>query len=145
MAIGYLCPTYRVKPLSSLLVSVFVGSATMILSVWSAWMFFSAFLARRIMPPQVICHCDDCIERRRIEAEEAKEREENPIRPGPLASFMAFMGGSRRARPTPVPRDEEKADVDALGYREAPQPTRLSDVNKHISYASTATAGAKQL
>ncbi|CAE6385843.1 unnamed protein product [Rhizoctonia solani] len=105
MAIGYLCPTYRVKPTSSLLVSVFVGSATMILSVWSAWMFFSAFLARRIMPPKIICHCDDCNKRRAVEAQEAM----NPPRRWTLAGFMARTRGSRR---TPVPQyqDEEQED-----------------------------------
>ncbi|CEL58770.1 hypothetical protein RSOLAG1IB_08816 [Rhizoctonia solani AG-1 IB] len=149
MATGYLCPTYRVKPLGPLLVSVFVGSATMILSVWSAWMFFTAFLARRMMPPRVICHCSDCEKRREIDAEEARKRAENPIQYGALAGFVAFMKGTRRPIPTSAPRDEERTGVEALGYREPSRPARPDytsepfDGNKHVSYLSTSTAGAK--
>ncbi|CCO32648.1 hypothetical protein BN14_06711 [Rhizoctonia solani AG-1 IB] len=50
MAIGYLCPTYRLKPLSSLLVSVFVGSATMILEKDYAASCFA----------EIQCECEDC-------------------------------------------------------------------------------------
>lgn len=51
MVTTYLCPTYQLKPVKSLLTSIFVGTATMFLSVWSAWMFFTTFIARRIQPP----------------------------------------------------------------------------------------------
>ncbi|KAG8717435.1 hypothetical protein FRC09_014275 [Ceratobasidium sp. 395] len=52
MATTYLCPMYQVKPISALLSAVFVGSATMTLSVWGIWMFLTAFLAKRIMAPR---------------------------------------------------------------------------------------------
>ncbi|KAG8794274.1 hypothetical protein FRC12_025093 [Ceratobasidium sp. 428] len=52
MTTSYLCPMYKVKPISALLSSVFVGSATMTLSVWGIWMFLTAFLAKRIMAPR---------------------------------------------------------------------------------------------
>ncbi|KAG9096308.1 hypothetical protein FRC07_010949, partial [Ceratobasidium sp. 392] len=51
MVTTYLCPIYQVKPTSALLTSVFVGSATMTLSVWGAWMLFTTFIAKKIMPP----------------------------------------------------------------------------------------------
>jgi hypothetical protein len=52
MVTTYLCPSYQVKPMSSLLTSVFVGSATMTLSVWGVWMLFTAFVAKRIAEPR---------------------------------------------------------------------------------------------
>jgi hypothetical protein len=52
MVTSYLCPTYQVKQTSSLLASVFVGSATMALSVWGVWRLFTAFVAKRIMEPR---------------------------------------------------------------------------------------------
>ncbi|KAG8696499.1 hypothetical protein FRC11_000691, partial [Ceratobasidium sp. 423] len=51
MATSYLCPSYQVKPMKSFLSSVFIGSATMTLSVWGVWMFFTAFVAKKIMAP----------------------------------------------------------------------------------------------
>ncbi|EUC56411.1 transmembrane protein, putative [Rhizoctonia solani AG-3 Rhs1AP] len=68
MATTYLCPTYQVKPMGSFLSSVFVGSATMTLSVWGVWMFFTAFVAKRIMAPRVECQCASCHKRRVKEA-----------------------------------------------------------------------------
>lgn len=47
----YLCPTYKLKPIRSLLTSIFVGTATMVLSVWGLWMFLTALVARRIKEP----------------------------------------------------------------------------------------------
>ncbi|KAG9094297.1 hypothetical protein FRC06_010926 [Ceratobasidium sp. 370] len=64
MTTAYLCPTYRVKPRGSLLSSVFVGSATMILSVWGVWMLVTTFLAKKIRQPDVQCLCDKCVKRR---------------------------------------------------------------------------------
>ncbi|KAG8682728.1 hypothetical protein FRC08_014762 [Ceratobasidium sp. 394] len=97
METTYLCPMYRVKPTGPLLSSVFVGSATMILSVWGAWMFFTAFLAKKIMAPRVQCHCDEC---QRREAEEAREAANNQG-----GFFGRFMG--RRAKPTPPTPDRD--------------------------------------
>lgn len=51
MDITYLCPTYRLKPARSLLTSIFVGTATMVLSVWGLWMFVTGLVARKIKEP----------------------------------------------------------------------------------------------
>lgn len=48
---SYLCPSYQLKPTSSLLASIFIGTATMFLSAWAAWSFVSAIVARRIRGP----------------------------------------------------------------------------------------------
>ncbi|KAG9106209.1 hypothetical protein FRC07_008919 [Ceratobasidium sp. 392] len=63
----YQCPMYRAKSISSLLTSVFVGTATMVTSAWAAWMFFAAFLAKRMAAPRVQCHCNQCEKRREKE------------------------------------------------------------------------------
>lgn len=51
MVTTYLCPSYQLKPIRSLLTSIFVGTATMFLSVWAAWMFVTTFIARRLEQP----------------------------------------------------------------------------------------------
>ncbi|CAE6472776.1 unnamed protein product [Rhizoctonia solani] len=47
MVTNYLCPVYRLKPTSTLLGNVFIGTTTMFLSVWAAWMTFSGVIARK--------------------------------------------------------------------------------------------------
>ncbi|KAF8597934.1 hypothetical protein BDV93DRAFT_561796 [Ceratobasidium sp. AG-I] len=56
----YLCPTYKLKQTSSLLTSIFVGTSTMVLSVWGLWMFVTGLIARRIEEPCLKCTCSDC-------------------------------------------------------------------------------------
>ncbi|KAG8685936.1 hypothetical protein FRC09_014456, partial [Ceratobasidium sp. 395] len=63
MVTTYLCPKYQSKPLGSLLAAVFVGSATMILSAWGAWMLFTAYLAKKMVPPRLLCDCELCKEK----------------------------------------------------------------------------------
>ncbi|KAG9079817.1 hypothetical protein FS749_008230 [Ceratobasidium sp. UAMH 11750] len=137
METPYLCPMYRVKPTGPLLSSVFVGSATMILSVWGAWMFFTAFLAKKIMAPRVQCHCDEC---QRREAEEAREAANNQG-----GFFGRFMG--RRAKPAPPPpdRDAEKANAAPVNSSGAPsngRPTDSLDL-RHLSYTNGSISGGK--
>ncbi|KAJ1299460.1 hypothetical protein OPQ81_009124 [Rhizoctonia solani] len=112
MATTYLCPAYRVKPTGALLASVFVGSATMTLSVWTAWMFFTTFLAKRIMAPRVICHCGDCEKRRAREAEEARIRAATPASSGIFARFMERIGFRRRGGSASNHGDPEIRRVD---------------------------------
>ncbi|CAE6434172.1 unnamed protein product [Rhizoctonia solani] len=57
MVTDYSCPVYRLKPTGTLLVNVFIGSATMFLSVWAAWMTLSGIIARRMKGLCMICHC----------------------------------------------------------------------------------------
>ncbi|KAG8785033.1 hypothetical protein FRC12_018052 [Ceratobasidium sp. 428] len=52
MITAYLCPSYQLKPMSSLLSSVFIGFASMVLSAWAGWMFVTAFLAKLIIEPR---------------------------------------------------------------------------------------------
>ncbi|KAG8713807.1 hypothetical protein FRC11_010913 [Ceratobasidium sp. 423] len=146
MVTTYLCPTYQLKPLRSLLASVFVGSATMTLSVWGAWMFFTTFLARRIMPPRVICHCNDCERRRAIEDEINRYREANPAT-RPFSRLMTLVWVPKPPRPTYPPRDEGRADID-ISHPEydpyaAVQPERPSHSfeAKQPSYLSGSTTG----
>ncbi|KAJ1304451.1 hypothetical protein OPQ81_005598 [Rhizoctonia solani] len=49
MLTNYLCPFYKLKPTGALLSGVFIGTATMILSVWAAWMTLSAIIAKRAL------------------------------------------------------------------------------------------------
>lgn len=48
MATTYFYASYQLKPVKSLLAAVFFGAETMALSVWGAWMFITALIARRI-------------------------------------------------------------------------------------------------
>ncbi|KAG8694601.1 hypothetical protein FRC11_002096, partial [Ceratobasidium sp. 423] len=75
MATTYLCPIYKIKPISSLLVSVFVGTATMFMSVLSVWWFFMTCIAMRIEEPRVYmyCSCDGC-KKRKAKAEECQRK-----------------------------------------------------------------------
>jgi hypothetical protein len=49
---NYLCHVYQIKPVGTLIVSVFTGSATMLLLVWSAWKVLTAFIAKRMIQPR---------------------------------------------------------------------------------------------
>ncbi|KAG8736419.1 hypothetical protein FRC10_009322 [Ceratobasidium sp. 414] len=136
MVTSYLCPSYRVKPVGSLLSAVFVGSATMILSVWGAWMFFTAFLAKKIMAPRVQCNCAEC---QRREAEEAR------VAALPRTGLLARLGFGRRAKPGSARGDEEKASSDPVISTGAPlngRPTDSLDV-RPLSYTSGSTPGGK--
>ncbi|KAG9122545.1 hypothetical protein FRC07_001027 [Ceratobasidium sp. 392] len=55
MVTNYFCPSYQLKPISSFLSSIFVGTATMFLSVWAAWVFGTAIVARWLSDP-----CSEC-------------------------------------------------------------------------------------
>ncbi|KAG9074678.1 hypothetical protein FRC06_010534, partial [Ceratobasidium sp. 370] len=48
---NYLCPSYQLKPISSLLASVFVGTAAMCISAWAVWKFVTALVAQQIEKP----------------------------------------------------------------------------------------------
>ncbi|CAE6448754.1 unnamed protein product [Rhizoctonia solani] len=48
---SYLCPVYRLKPISTLLANVFIGTMTMFLSVWATWMTLSAMVVKRMKGP----------------------------------------------------------------------------------------------
>ncbi|KAG8679526.1 hypothetical protein FRC08_016932, partial [Ceratobasidium sp. 394] len=79
MVTTYLCPTYRAKPISSLLSSVFVGAATMISSVWWAWTLFTAFVAKKRVAPDVQCLCSMCNKKLAKKAEEVEEDPEKNV------------------------------------------------------------------
>jgi hypothetical protein len=51
MVTSYLCPSYKLKRTSSFLSSIFVGTATMYLSVWATWAFATALIAKQIREP----------------------------------------------------------------------------------------------
>ncbi|KAG8741624.1 hypothetical protein FRC10_002640 [Ceratobasidium sp. 414] len=51
MVTNYLCPSYQLKQTGSFLSGVFVGTATMFMSIWALWAFGTAFIARRIREP----------------------------------------------------------------------------------------------
>ncbi|CAE6506707.1 unnamed protein product [Rhizoctonia solani] len=57
MLTNYLCPIYQLKPTGTLLANVFIGTATMFLSVWAAWMTLSAIVAKRMKGPCITCNC----------------------------------------------------------------------------------------
>ncbi|KAG8788785.1 hypothetical protein FRC12_014210 [Ceratobasidium sp. 428] len=113
MATTYLCPMYQIKPISALLSAVFVGSATMTLSVWGIWMFLTAFLAKRIMAPRVQCHCNICVQNGLVTGPGDHEQAQ------PSATTSSGAAGS-----------EEKIAVE--------RPKGAQDV-KHLSYASQST------
>ncbi|KAG8684265.1 hypothetical protein FRC09_015498 [Ceratobasidium sp. 395] len=159
MVTTYLCPSYQVKPLSSLLTSVFVGSATMTLSAWGVWMLFTTFLAKKIMPPLVQCHCQMCEAKKRHRAVVAAQHAEavriaeaaEAANPGVLTRLAARLGLARPSGPARSPSnsdDEEKANSDSAkssGNPERPgtstqaaRPTDSLDI-KHLSYASGST------
>ena len=51
MITSYLCLSYQLRPMSSFLANIFIGTATMLLSAWAAWTFVTAFIAERIKGP----------------------------------------------------------------------------------------------
>ncbi|CAE6517168.1 unnamed protein product [Rhizoctonia solani] len=99
MVTTYLCPVYVVKPLKSLLSSVFIGSATMTSSAWSGWILFVALLAKGQMEPRAQCECKQCQERRQHEQ----------INPGMIAKFKALIGIGSTNSSTPA----NSGDVEA--------------------------------
>ncbi|QRV91845.1 transmembrane protein [Ceratobasidium sp. AG-Ba] len=115
IATTYLCPMYQAKPVNALLSSVFVGSATMTLSVWGVWMFVTAFLAKKIMAPRVQCHCKAC----------KKQSHDSD-------SSMVEQGTTGPAQPGTAPVEEKMPS--------SPDPTKALGI-KHLSYASQSTAG----
>ncbi|KAG8739708.1 hypothetical protein FRC10_005250 [Ceratobasidium sp. 414] len=95
MVTTYLCPTYRVKSHGSLLASVFIGSATMLRSVWSVWMLFTTFVAKRLMAP-----------RESKKAEEAN-RAVDSAESGVFARLAALVGLAKSPKPSLSHGDEE--------------------------------------
>ncbi|EUC63643.1 transmembrane protein, putative [Rhizoctonia solani AG-3 Rhs1AP] len=144
MATTYLCPTYELKPTNALLTSVFVGSSTMILSVWGAWMFFTAFLARKIMAPQVICYCDDCKARRLKEAmrtEAFRRRTANQNNTGFFTRLMARMGVEGRPKNIIYPADLDPEDqgYDTIPHSGRPMLEHMPDSKKVSDLGGSAT------
>ncbi|KAG8718914.1 hypothetical protein FRC11_003461 [Ceratobasidium sp. 423] len=145
MATTYLCPIYQVKPLGSLLTSVFVGSATMTMSVWSVWMFFTAFVAKKMVPPRVQCLCSDCEKRQAEEEERARNKESNSAKTGLLAELMGFKGVMRGAKPTSRSRDQEYFRSEPLEWGEPLYPGGLTHSLgvMHTSYPGVSSTGEK--
>ncbi|CEL63406.1 hypothetical protein RSOLAG1IB_10735 [Rhizoctonia solani AG-1 IB] len=115
MVTTYLCPVYQVKPTKSLLASVFVGSATMTISIWGIWMIITTFVAKRISPPRVQCHCSICKEvESATEAQQGNDDKENAHTGragaggladpgvGMVAKLKAWIGIGGRVTPTPI-------------------------------------------
>ncbi|CAE6436338.1 unnamed protein product [Rhizoctonia solani] len=123
MVTTYLCPVYVVKPLKSLLASVFIGSAAMSSSAWSAWLLFVALLAKGQMEPRAQCECSHCQERRRDEA----------VRPGIIARLREIMG-LKSANNT-----SNRDGVDTSHLSETLQPVGRKVPEKQESYLSGAT------
>ncbi|KAG8720237.1 hypothetical protein FRC09_009874 [Ceratobasidium sp. 395] len=48
---NYLCPSYQTKPMGTFLASIFVGTATMYLSVWAVWCLVANFVAKKMRGP----------------------------------------------------------------------------------------------
>lgn len=149
MATTYLCPTYELKPTNALLASVFVGSSTMILSVWGGWMFFTAVLARKLMAPQVICYCDDCKARRLREAMRTEDLRRRGVNRGNagrhiFSNLMARMRANRRANNTVYPADSDPEDQghDTVPRLGRPMLEHTAD-SKNISYISSPPTGEK--
>ncbi|KAG8730894.1 hypothetical protein FRC11_005560 [Ceratobasidium sp. 423] len=133
MATSYLCPSYQVKPMNSFLSSVFIGSATMTLSVWGVWMFFTAFVAKRMVAPRVHCQCLDC-EARRSNEGQANQGGNNQGMAMMFAKFMAFVGVKKRVEPANA-GDEERGNSNSVtnyGASQSGSPTHL----KHASYSN---------
>ncbi|CAE6424262.1 hypothetical protein RSOLAG22IIIB_12392 [Rhizoctonia solani] len=147
MAAAYICPTYELKPTNALLTSVFVGSATMTLSIWGAWMFFTAFLARKIMAPQVICYCDDCKARRLREAmrlEEFRRRTANLRGAGIFTNLLARLGVTGRSKNIIYPEDLDPEDhgYNAVPHSGRPMLEHASD-SKKVSDVGDSPTGEK--
>ncbi|CAE6440134.1 unnamed protein product [Rhizoctonia solani] len=155
MVTTYLCPAYKVKPTNSLLSSVFVGSATMTLSVWGVWMLITTFVAKRISPPRVQCHCPVCEERKNVEAEEAEAKQakkdkkaeetarakaEGLAKPRMLARLKAWIGIGGRADLTHAPEGHLNAVATLTHTPESDkdtEPRRQSHPRNPSEYSET--------
>ncbi|CAE6453794.1 unnamed protein product [Rhizoctonia solani] len=152
MVTTYLCPAYKVKPTNSLLSSVFVGSATMTLSVWGVWMLITTFLAKRIAPPRVQCHCPACKDRNEAEAREAEARDakkeqkeaeaarakvEGSTTPGTLARLKALVGARGSVAPSSTPESSSGTGVTAttLTYDDEPKSERPRHSKQQSGYS----------
>ncbi|CUA77845.1 hypothetical protein RSOLAG22IIIB_12863 [Rhizoctonia solani] len=143
MITTYLCPIYQLKPMNSLLTSLFVGSTTMILSAWGAWMFCTAFLAKKIMPPRVRCECGDC-QKRRVEEEKARNETPSPVKSGMLTTLTGVF---RRTKPASISDDPENLSEQGQFLHQeyggtAGRPTDLLDA-RHVSYLSNSVTEEK--
>ncbi|KAG9122546.1 hypothetical protein FRC07_001028 [Ceratobasidium sp. 392] len=76
MVTDYLCPSYRLKPTSSLLASIFIGTASMFLSAWAAWVVISAFVAEKLRNP-----CEKCVFTNKRATSCEKHRSEANVQP----------------------------------------------------------------
>ncbi|KAG8735697.1 hypothetical protein FRC10_010244, partial [Ceratobasidium sp. 414] len=144
----YLCPSYRVKSKGSLLSSVFVGSATMLLSTWGLWMLVTTLIAKRIRPPQVQCHCDKC---KKVEAakkaeedkkEEARKAEEarqgaDSAKTGIFAKLAALVGFAKAPKPASSHGDEGEANPDSGTSGKADPPSGLTTDAPKLRHSGT--------
>ncbi|KAG8724159.1 hypothetical protein FRC09_000053 [Ceratobasidium sp. 395] len=142
MVTTYLCPSYQLKPIDSLLSSLFTGSASMFLSVWGAWVTFVIFVAKK-MP--VRCGCLDCKigqwkEDKPKKEERKKAEAENPLKFGMLTKLLASLGFAKQAKPTSNASDEENAVSNDLPYNgRVAQSQRPCPSEKYPSYVSGST------
>ncbi|CUA77831.1 hypothetical protein RSOLAG22IIIB_06818 [Rhizoctonia solani] len=104
MVTTYLCPIYQIKPLKSLLSSVFIGSASMASTAWSGWFLIVAFLANGQKEPRAKCQCEDCLNR---EGEEVKKT-------GFFGKFRAALSGATH---TVTSRDSQQLQLPSLAHR----------------------------
>ncbi|CAE6484116.1 unnamed protein product [Rhizoctonia solani] len=145
MVVTYLCPAYKVKPTNSLLSSVFVGSATMTLSVWGVWMLITSFVAKRISPPRVQCVCEICEKQKEVGiAENDKQVEEAKVRgpkTGLLRRFKALAGIGEKSVPSSTSgRDGETVPNDHQASNEDSKIEPPKHI-KHLSEYSTLSKG----
>ncbi|KAF8600169.1 hypothetical protein BDV93DRAFT_559646 [Ceratobasidium sp. AG-I] len=96
MVTTYLCPSYHLKPIRSLLTSIFVGTATMFLSVYAGWTFLTTFIARRIQQPCLECPCNSCKEKRSLNTQNGLNNS-----PNALESFNPYALAVNEARANP--------------------------------------------
>ncbi|CAE7153507.1 unnamed protein product [Rhizoctonia solani] len=107
MVTTYLCPVYQIKPLKSLLSSVFIGSVAMTSTVWSGWLLFVAILAKGQMEPRGQCECEDCQERRRDEQ----------ARQAAKVGIFSRLFRRSQTRPTHGSRDLEQPSLPSLPHK----------------------------
>ncbi|KAL5640023.1 hypothetical protein ACGC1H_007356 [Rhizoctonia solani] len=112
MVTSYLCPIYQIKPLKSLLSSVFIGSAAMTSSAWGGWMLLVAFIAKGQMQPRAKCTCDEC---RLLEEEEAREDRKKKAR---VERIKRFFSCARPEQPPPFQHKSASDQSDASAKTE---------------------------
>ncbi|KAG8783257.1 hypothetical protein FRC12_019903 [Ceratobasidium sp. 428] len=130
MVTTYLCSTYQVRTMSSLVSSVIIGVASVGSSAWGIIWVIVLWLLVRYRTPNLHCLCEDCIERAEYNWREKSVKDLQDPKNGVMGRLLAL---EKNAGIMPIREEKPAGGQPAEGLPTLPQ--------RELSYMSTSTTG----